>query len=164
MKVDHAGRCSSFRPKSIASGGVSSISLIGRDHQMRRRIVFFDERRPAIRQDALLDQSFGKFAIFDDLNWPRAEGNKFFIGVDSELVIDREQQIFQYQSISRWFGGSRVTGTVNQPACKSTSGQEIRVASSPVISTICGVHFGSTTKFRCDPEQCRIQQASLIQI
>lgn len=83
MKVDHAGRCSSFRPKSIASGVVSSISLIGRDHQMRCRIGFVDEREPVIRTDVRLDQCFGEFAIFNHLNGPCAEGDELFIGIDS---------------------------------------------------------------------------------
>ena len=92
---------------------------------MRRRTGFVDELRPVIRQDVRLDQSFGEFAIFDDLNWPRSKGDELFIGVDSELVINRKQQIFQHQSISCWFRCSRVTRAINQPASKSTACQEV---------------------------------------
>jgi hypothetical protein len=125
MKLDHAGRCSSFRPKLIASGVVSSISLIGQEHQMRRRTGFVDERRLVIRKDVRLDQSFGEFAIFDDLNGPCAESDELFIGVDSKLVINRKQQIFQHQSISCWFRCSRVTRAINQPARKSAASQKV---------------------------------------
>jgi hypothetical protein len=125
LKVDHAGRCYSFRPKLICQWCHQFISLSGVNHQIRCRAGFVDARRRAIRQDVRSDQSFGEFAIFDDLNWPRAEGDELFIGIDSELVINREQQVFQHQSISRWFRCSRVTGTVNKPASKSTTRQKV---------------------------------------
>lgn len=42
------------------------------------------------RRDHLRQQAFDQFAVLDDLDWTRAEGEQLFVGIDAELMVDGE--------------------------------------------------------------------------
>ena len=76
-------------------------------------------------------------------------------------MVDRKEQVFERDGVSRRFSGGRVAGTVDQSRSESTTRQQQRIDSGPVIATVRGVHFGSATEFCCHPEQRGLQQATL---
>ena len=79
-------------------------------------------------------------------------------------MINREKQIFERYSVASWFGRSGIARSINQATRKSTSGKQIGIAASPVITTAGGVHLRSSSEFRRYPEQRCVEHPTLFKI
>jgi hypothetical protein len=70
---------------------------------------------------ALREKSWGELA-FADFDRPSAEREQFLVRINTQLMVNREQQVLQRKRVAGWFCASRVTGTLELTACKTAAG------------------------------------------
>jgi hypothetical protein len=70
---------------------------------------------------ALREKSWGELA-FADFDRPSAEREQFLVSINTQLMVDCEQQVFQGKRVASWLCARRVTGTIDLTACEPTTG------------------------------------------